>query len=90
MAALWMDRDPKERLRACMRLISKMPTLATIAYKTSIGTQMCLSGAASNAALAYSNLSKSIIGPNRASPCCTNFANEWHALPKKADATMHS
>lgn len=32
-----VHRDPKERLRACMRLISKMPTLAAIAYKTSIG-----------------------------------------------------
>eukprot|EP00891_Asterochloris_glomerata_P004678 jgi/Astpho2/4678/e_gw1.00067.398.1_t len=29
--------DPQERLRSCMRLISKMPTLAAIAYKFAIG-----------------------------------------------------
>ncbi|KAK9829818.1 hypothetical protein WJX72_008050 [[Myrmecia] bisecta] len=29
--------DPQQREKACMRLISKMPTLAAIAYKTSIG-----------------------------------------------------
>lgn len=29
--------DPQMRLRSCMRLISKMPTLAAIAYKTAIG-----------------------------------------------------
>lgn len=30
-------RDPKQRERSCMRMISKMPTLAAIAYKTSKG-----------------------------------------------------
>ncbi|KAK9804626.1 hypothetical protein WJX73_000854 [Symbiochloris irregularis] len=30
-------RDAQERLSACIRLIAKMPTLAAIAYKTSIG-----------------------------------------------------
>lgn len=30
-------RDSKQRERACMRMISKMPTLAAIAYKTSKG-----------------------------------------------------
>lgn len=30
-------RDAKQRERACMRMISKMPTLAAIAYKTSKG-----------------------------------------------------
>lgn len=30
-------RDPKQRVRSCMRLISKMPTLAAYAYKTAIG-----------------------------------------------------
>jgi hypothetical protein len=29
--------DPSQQLRACMRLISKMPTLAALAYKTSRG-----------------------------------------------------
>ena len=29
--------DPHMRLRSCMRLISKMPTLAAIAYKTAKG-----------------------------------------------------
>ncbi len=29
--------DPAQQLRACMRLISKMPTLAALAYKTSRG-----------------------------------------------------
>ncbi|KAI8476166.1 MAG: hypothetical protein J3K34DRAFT_455912 [Monoraphidium minutum] len=29
--------DPRQQLRACMRLISKMPTLAALAYKTSRG-----------------------------------------------------
>lgn len=29
--------NPKQQLRACMRLISKMPTLAALAYKTSRG-----------------------------------------------------
>ncbi|KIZ03654.1 type II citrate synthase [Monoraphidium neglectum] len=29
--------DPTQQLRACMRLISKMPTLAALAYKTSRG-----------------------------------------------------
>lgn len=30
-------RDPQQRLRACMRLIAKMPTLAALAYRTSKG-----------------------------------------------------
>ena len=34
---LAQSRDSRERVRACMRLIAKMPTLAAIAYKTSIG-----------------------------------------------------
>ncbi|KDD72938.1 citrate synthase [Helicosporidium sp. ATCC 50920] len=29
--------DPDQQLRACLRLIAKMPTLAAMAYKTSIG-----------------------------------------------------
>ena len=32
--------DPQERLRSCMRLISKMPTLAAIAYKFAIGENL--------------------------------------------------
>ena len=30
-------RNPAQQLRACYRLIAKMPTLAAMAYKTSIG-----------------------------------------------------
>lgn len=30
-------RNPQQQLRACYRLIAKMPTLAAMAYKTSIG-----------------------------------------------------
>jgi citrate synthase len=30
-------RNPAQQLRACYRLIAKMPTLAALAYKTSIG-----------------------------------------------------
>ena len=30
-------RNPEQQLRACYRLIAKMPTLAAMAYKTSIG-----------------------------------------------------
>ena len=29
--------DPASRLRSCMRLISRMPTLAAIAFRTSAG-----------------------------------------------------
>lgn len=29
--------NPQQQLRACYRLIAKMPTLAAMAYKTSIG-----------------------------------------------------
>ena len=31
------NADPASRLRACMRLISRMPTLAALAYRTSMG-----------------------------------------------------
>ena len=30
-------RNPQQQLRACYRMIAKMPTLAAMAYKTSIG-----------------------------------------------------
>ena len=30
-------RNPQQQLRACYRLIAKMPTLAAMAYKTSVG-----------------------------------------------------
>lgn len=36
-AALCACRDPASRMRACLRLISRMPTLAAIAYRTSMG-----------------------------------------------------
>lgn len=32
-----LRRNPQQQLRACYRLIAKMPTLAAMAYKTSIG-----------------------------------------------------
>lgn len=39
-ASVWLvARDAQERLAACIRLIAKMPTLAAIAYKTSIGAR---------------------------------------------------
>ncbi|KAK9822435.1 hypothetical protein WJX74_008201 [Apatococcus lobatus] len=41
LAAFYSDSadigNPAERMRSCLRLIAKMPTLAAIAYKTSIG-----------------------------------------------------
>lgn len=30
-------RNPQQQMRACYRLIAKMPTLAAMAYKTSVG-----------------------------------------------------
>jgi citrate synthase len=37
LVACFGCRNPQQQLRACYRLIAKMPTLAAMAYKTSIG-----------------------------------------------------